>query len=58
MLVFAYNDCVSFKKPVSLVARQEELVGGFSDVYGHSFCDFSGVTEFWVVRVSHLAKSK
>jgi hypothetical protein len=46
MLIFAYNDCVSFEKPVGLLARQEELVRRFTDVHRDLFCDFPGIMEF------------
>ena len=58
MLIFADNNCVSFEKPVGFVARQEELVVGFSDVDGDPLCDFPRIPEFWIVGVSHFTKSK
>ena len=58
MLIFVYDNGVSFEKPVGLVARQEKLVGRFVDVYRYPFCDLSGILEFGVIGVCHFSKSK
>ena len=58
VVILSHDDGVAFGEPVSLVARQEHLVGGIIDVYRVSFCDFSGVSEAGIVWVHHFSKSK
>ena len=56
--IFAYDDCVSFKEPVSLVARQEKSVGGVVNMYRVPFCYFSWVSKAQIVWVSHFSKAE
>jgi hypothetical protein len=56
--ILLYYDGVPLKEPVGLMARQEQLKRVFEDVDGISFGDFSGVTEFRVIRICHFSEAE
>jgi len=56
--IFVYDDCVSFKEPVSLVARQEKSVGGAVNTHRVPFHYFSWVSKAQIIWVSHFSQAK